>query len=97
LIGSAFKGTNTKGITCLHGVMPLMAAVSYFVLQRAIIAAQGRGSVLKAAIGSDWKGRLSMVAYAMAIPASFWSPAIGWAIGLRHEWQRAVSEPRSMP
>jgi hypothetical protein len=58
LIGSAFKGTNTMGIAFLYGVVLLMAAVFYFVLQHAIIAAQGRGSVLKAAIGSDWKGKL---------------------------------------
>ena len=70
----------TAAPTALYGVVLLMAAVSYFVLQHAIIAAQGQGSVLKAAIGSDWKGKLSVVAYAMAIPASFWSPAIGWAI-----------------
>ena len=44
------------------------------------IAVRGRGSVLKTAIGGDWKGKLSLAAYATAIPASFWSPAIGWAI-----------------
>ena len=61
-------------------VVLLMAAVAYFVLQHAIIAVQGRGSVLKTAIGGDWKGKLSLAAYATAIPASFWLPAIGWAI-----------------
>ena len=70
----------TAAPTALYGVVLLMAAVAYYVLQHAIIATQGRGSVLKAAIGSDWKGKLSVVAYATAIPASFWSPAIGWAI-----------------
>jgi uncharacterized membrane protein len=70
----------TAAPTALYGVVLLMAAVAYFVLQYAIIAAQGRGSVLKAAIGGDWKGKLSMVAYATAIPAAFWSPVIAWAV-----------------
>jgi len=70
----------TAAPTALYGVVLLMAAIAYFILQYTIIAAQGRGSVLKAAVGSDWKGKLSPVAYATAIPASFWSPIIGWAI-----------------
>lgn len=71
----------TAAPTALYGVVLLMAAVAYSVLQHAIIIAeQGQGSVLKAAIGSDWKGKLSLAAYATAIPASFWSPAIGWVV-----------------
>jgi uncharacterized membrane protein len=54
--------------------------VAYYILQHTIITMQGRDSVLRAAIGSDWKGKLSLVAYAAAIPAAFWSPAIAWAI-----------------
>jgi len=70
----------TAAPTALYGVVLLMAGVAYFVLSRAIIAAQGRGSLLKAAIGHDWKGKLSMLAYAAAIPASFWLPAFGWVV-----------------
>ena len=70
----------TPAPTALYGVVLLMSAAAYFVLARAIIAAQGQGSLLKAAIGRDIKGKLSLVAYATAIPTSFWSPALGWAI-----------------
>ncbi len=50
-----------------------MAAIAYYVLQRTIIASQGSESVLKAAVGGDWKGKLSPVLYVIAIPAAFLS------------------------
>ena len=45
----------------LYGGVLLAAAIAYWVLQQTIIAAEGPRSPLKAAIGSDWKGRLSPV------------------------------------
>ncbi|MDB5296155.1 MAG: hypothetical protein JWO31_2138 [Phycisphaerales bacterium] len=57
--------------TALYGVVLLMAAVAYFVLERAIIATQGRDSLLAGAVGRDRKGRLSIVCYATAIGLSF--------------------------
>ncbi len=56
----------------LYGVVLLMAAIAYFILQREIIASQGHDSLLKKAIGRDWKGKLSTVLYLLAIPASLW-------------------------
>ena len=70
----------TAAPSALYGVVLLMAAVAYYVLQHTIITSQGRDSVLKVAIGSDWKGKLSVVAYAIAIPAAFLTPAIAGAI-----------------
>ena len=55
----------------LYGVVLLLAAIAYFILQQRIIASQGSASLLKKAIGSDWKGKLSPVLYAIAIPAAF--------------------------
>jgi uncharacterized membrane protein len=49
-----------------------MAAVAYLILQQLIIASQGSDSVLKKAIAGDWKGKLSLVLYAAAIPLAFW-------------------------
>ena len=57
--------------TALYGVVLFMAAVAYWLLQQAIIVSQGAESRLKAAIGNDWKGKLSPVLYLLAIPASF--------------------------
>src|SRR5712671_230298 len=45
--------------TAVYGFVLLMAAIAYYILQRTIIAQQGRGSLLAAAIGADWKGKLS--------------------------------------
>ena len=53
-----------------------MAGIAYFVLQHTIIAQQGPGSVLAAAIGRDWKGKLSLVLYAVAILLAFVNPWI---------------------
>ena len=45
----------------VYGFVLLMAAIAYYILQRAIIAQQGRDSLLASALGSDWKGKLSAV------------------------------------
>jgi uncharacterized membrane protein len=66
--------------TALYGVVLLMAAVSYTVLQRTIIAAEGPSSFLKTAVGADWKGRTPPVLYLIAIGAAFVAPWIAQAI-----------------
>ena len=63
-----------------YGVVLLMTAIAYWILQQRIIAAQGEGSVLKRAIGNDWKGKLSPVLYVVAIIVAFLSPWISLAI-----------------
>ena len=62
--------------TAGYGFVLLMAAIAYYILQRTIIAQQGRNSLLAAAIGTDWKGKLSPVLYLSAIPLAFVSPWI---------------------
>ena len=57
--------------TALYGFLMLMAAIAYYLLQLAILHVPGGNPVLAAAIGSDWKGKLSPVAYVAAIPLSF--------------------------
>jgi uncharacterized membrane protein len=57
--------------TALYGLVLLLAAIAYRILQQLIIGSQGRESILKKAIGSDWKGRLSPFVYAIAIPFAF--------------------------
>ena len=58
--------------SALYGVILLMAAIAYYILQKLIIASQGKGSLLKRAIGNDWKGKLSPVLYVVAIIMAFW-------------------------
>jgi uncharacterized membrane protein len=57
--------------SALYGVVLLMAAIAYYILQQLIIASQGRDSLLKKAIGSDWKGKASPLLYLIAIPLAF--------------------------
>src|SRR5688500_1342874 len=42
-----------------YGAVLLMAAVAYWILQRTLIGLEGQDSVLRRAIGGDWKGKLS--------------------------------------
>ncbi len=66
--------------SALYGVVLLMAAIAYWILQRAIVARQGRDSVIAAAIGADLKGKLSPLAYLAAIALAFVQPWIAQAI-----------------
>jgi uncharacterized membrane protein len=57
--------------TALYGVVMLCAAIAYYILQTTIIRAQGPHSTLARAVGSDLKGKLSPVLYAVSIPLAF--------------------------
>jgi len=57
--------------TAVYGGVLLMAGMAYAILQGAIIAEEGPGSTLAAAVGKDVKGKLSMGLYAAAIPLAF--------------------------
>jgi uncharacterized membrane protein len=76
--------------TALYGVVLFMAAIAYYLLQQVIIASQGHDSILRNAIGHDWKGKLSLVLYMIGIvvtlrfswmaQAIFLSAALIWLI-----------------
>jgi uncharacterized membrane protein len=57
--------------TALYGVVLLFAGIAYYVLEMAIIRSQGPDSRLKAAVGDDFKGKVSVVIYLLAIPLAF--------------------------
>jgi uncharacterized membrane protein len=57
--------------SALYGCVLLCAAVAYWVLQQTIIASHGPESVLRKAIGADWKGRLSPLLYLLGIVSTF--------------------------
>ena len=73
---TAWVGANhlAPAPTAVYGFVLLMAAVAYFILQSAIIRQQGRNSLLAAAIGRDWKGKISPLCYLAAIPLAYVSP-----------------------
>jgi uncharacterized membrane protein len=74
------EGGFAKTPTAVYGVVLLMAALSYYILQWSIIRSQGPDSVLKAAIGSDVKGKASLVMYAVAIPSALAQPWVAYAL-----------------
>lgn len=56
----------------LYGVVLLCAAVAYFILTRVLLALHGPDSLLAAALGSDIKGKVSVLIYAAAIAVAFY-------------------------
>jgi len=55
----------------LYGVVLLFSAIAYFILTRALLTLHGEDSVLAKALGSDFKGRISVFIYLAAIPLAF--------------------------
>jgi len=80
--------------TAAYGCVLLMAAIAYWVLQRAIIARQGRESALAAAIGRDWKGKLSPVLYLLAIPLAFINTSFSHGIYILVALLWLIPDPR---
>ena len=64
----------------IYGVVLFMAAVAYYILTRTLLAEHGRNSKIALALGSDFKGKLSIVFYLVAISVAYWSPGIACAI-----------------
>jgi uncharacterized membrane protein len=57
--------------TAAYGLILLMSGISYLVLQRSIIASDGDNSLLKKAIGNDWKGKVTSALIVLAVIFSF--------------------------
>jgi uncharacterized membrane protein len=66
--------------TAAYGGVLFMAAGAYWILQQAIIASEGRDSLLARAVGRDWKGKLSLLLYLTSILLAFVS--VWLAIGI---------------
>ncbi len=54
-----------------YGVVLLAAAIAYFILTRALLALHPAESRLARALGADWKGKASVIAYAAAVAMAF--------------------------
>jgi uncharacterized membrane protein len=80
--------------TAIYGFVLLMAAIAYYVLQRSIIAKEGRDSLLAQAVGKDWKGKLSPLFYLAAIPLAFVSPWIAGALYVLAALLWLIPDPR---
>ena len=66
------------GPVAMYGVVLLMAAIAYFILTWVLLTLHGPDSALAVALGSDFKGKISVVIYVAAIPVAF---ASTWVSG----------------
>jgi uncharacterized membrane protein len=66
--------------TAVYGVILLLAAIAYLLLQHAILRQEGPDSTLGAAVGRDRKGKVSPLIYAIAIPVAFLHPWMAAAL-----------------
>jgi uncharacterized membrane protein len=66
--------------TAGYGLVLLLAAIAYYILQRTIIVVQGPDSILARAVGADWKGKVSPILYLIAILSAFWARWLSQAI-----------------
>jgi uncharacterized membrane protein len=71
----------TVPVAC-YGVVLLLAAIAYSNLVRVINKYHGNDSLLQRAIGKNWKGKVSLVIYAVAIPVALWLPPLAVAMYL---------------
>ena len=72
--------TGWMGENHTYGLVLLLAAISYYILERAILRLEGPQSTLASAVGRDLKGKLSPLAYALAIPLAFVHEWLAWGL-----------------
>ena len=72
---TSWVGENRFGAwpVALYGIDLLFAAVAYFVLVKTLISANGKDSVLAAAVGRDYKGKVSILIYFISFPLAFFN------------------------
>src|ERR1051326_9154935 len=70
---TAWMGQNhfAAWLAALYGVVLPCSAVAYFILTRALLSIHAPDSVLSTALGNDFKGKISMVIYLVAVPLAF--------------------------
>ena len=80
--GTAWMGENHFAPipTAMYGIVLLMAAIAYTIMQNLLMAQEGANSTLATAVGNDAKGKLSLLLYGVAIPSAFVHQSISHAI-----------------
>jgi uncharacterized membrane protein len=93
---TAWMGENQLAAipTAIYGFVLLMAAIAYYVLERTIIAKEGRDSLLAQAIGKDRKGKISALFYFLAIPLAFVNSWIASALYVLGALLWLIPDPR---
>ena len=68
--------------SAIYGGVLMMAALAWFILQTLIVRVQGENGILRRALGSDWKGKLSPALYLAGIVSAFCVTGLAQAIYL---------------
>ena len=68
-----------KAAMALYGIILLLCAISYVILQKTVLDVEGENSALAKALGRDLKGKASAVLYVIGIAASFYNVIISGA------------------
>ena len=94
--GTAWMGENyfAPWPVALYGVILVLAGIAYFILTRALLAIHGKDSALATALGRDFKGKISVVIYLVAIPLAFLSPWLANALYVAVAIMWLVPDPR---
>ena len=81
---TAWMGENhfAQWPVALYGGILLCSAIAYSILVRALLTLHGPDSLLANALGADFKGKISVVIYVVAIALAFFNPWIAWAVYL---------------
>jgi len=66
--------------TAVYACILLLSSLSYWMLQSAILATQGKDSLLGRALGTDRKGKATLVVLILAIGCAFWVPLVSAAL-----------------
>jgi uncharacterized membrane protein len=72
----------------VYGAVLLASGTAYFVLTRVLLAIHAEDSPLARALGADWKGKVSVLVYAVGLPVAFVSPWLSLAgiVGVAILW-----------
>lgn len=79
---TAWMGENsfTTVPVALYGFVLMMAGVAYYILAHCLTDLHGKTSSFTKALGSDRKGKLSVVLYIIGIGLCFLHPFLGFAV-----------------
>lgn len=79
---TAWMGENHFSLwpVVVYGFILIMAAIAYYFLAHCLAGINGKGSEIATSLGKDWKGKLSVVIYGIAIGLSFIHPIIGFSL-----------------
>ncbi len=93
---TAWMGHNARHHVpvAVYGVVLFAAGVAYFVLTRALLRLHAPGTRLALALGADWKGKLSALAYLVALPLAAWATWAAFVVYVAVAVVWLVPDPR---